>query len=68
MGNPWEARLERRIVCLSDAMRCDALQALAFEGDAASNVRSAGGRLALLELLALVTGHWSEDGFNRPVL
>jgi len=44
------------------------MRALAFEGDAASTVRDAGGRLALLELLALVTGHWREDGFDRPVL
>jgi hypothetical protein len=32
------------------------MQALAFKGDAASTIRDAGGRLALLELLALVTG------------
>ena len=30
------------------------MRALAFEGDAASAVRDAGGRLALLELLALL--------------
>ena len=39
--------------------RRDALQALAFQGDAACDGGVVGVWLALLELLALVTAHWS---------